>query len=103
MATIRDLEVPIGDAAQVRKALEVIRSKATYMKGMYNVPNSLVANLMEIIAIANTALAAPAMNCDVGSVGEDEEPFSPELDAMRYSLNGGCDLCKHDAWCVRRY
>lgn len=29
--TIRDLEVPIGDAAQVRKALEVIRSKATFI------------------------------------------------------------------------
>ena len=71
MATIRDLEVPIGDAAQVRKALEVIRSKAIFMKGMYNVPNSLVANLMEIIAIANTALAAPARNCDVYRTHEE--------------------------------
>lgn len=87
--TIRDLPVSIGDAAQVRKALEVIRDKAIWMKGMYNVPNSLVGNLMEIIAIANTALEAPARNCDVGSVGEQEDRFKGFCESK-------CDGCKCD-------
>ena len=63
--TIRDLPEHIGNAAQVRKALEVIRDKAARMEVMDGVPDSVVVNLKEIIAIANTALAAPPRNCDV--------------------------------------
>lgn len=92
--TIRDLPVPIGDAAQVRKALEVIRSKAIFMKGMYNVPSSLVANLMEIIAIANTALAAPARNCDVGSLEEQKERFERFCAEHPYK-DGGYSRCNN--------
>lgn len=92
--TIRDLPVPIGDAAQVRKALEVIRSKAIFMKGMYNVPNALVANLMEIIAIANTALAAPARNCDVGSLEEQKERFKRFCAGHPYK-DGGYSRCNN--------
>lgn len=59
-----------GDAAKLREALVQVQKKINYLIGNLTVPNSLVANRMEINGIINAALAAPPRNCDViGNTG----------------------------------
>lgn len=59
----------IGNAAAMYKALKEIRDRLVYLyghtDGTFNPPA-----LKEVYEIANTALAKPPRNCDVGSVEE---------------------------------
>ena len=53
-----------SNAAAMREALEKAKYKAVYISRNYRTPNSLTANIMELMAIINAALAAPPRNCD---------------------------------------
>ena len=79
----------VGDAAKLRDALVQVQKKINYLIGNLTVPNSLVANRMEINGIINAALAAPARNCDVGTTEEQAERF----DCFCQIEKGDCGRC----------
>ena len=80
----------VGDAAKLREALVSVQKKIHYLIGSLNVPNSLVANRMEINGIINAALAAPARNCDVGTPEEQAKRLH------RFCISQDCVTCPCD-------
>ena len=64
-----------GNAAAIREALILVQKKINYLIGSLTVPNSLVANRMEINGIINAALASPRLNCEVGTPSEQYQRF----------------------------
>lgn len=62
----------LGNAAALREAVEGAKEKALYISRHYTTPNSLIGNMLELLASLNAALAiaAPARNCDVGTPEE---------------------------------
>ena len=84
-------DTPIG---KLRGALASVQKKINYLIGRCNVPNSLVANRMEINAIINNALAAPVRNCDVGTAEEQNRRFETFCNNhFSNPLECGCEDC----------
>ena len=82
-----------GDCAKLREALVQVQKKINYLIGNLTVPNSLVANRMEINGIINAALAAPPRNCDVGTAEELAQRFYSFCTEHSSAIQGMCD-CK---------
>ena len=89
----KDATTPIG---KLREALVSVQKIINCLIGRYNVPNSLVANRMEINAIINNALAAPRLNCEVGTAEEQSERMNKFC--LKYWKNGCNKMCplNHD-------
>ena len=106
---LRSVSKEHGDCAKLREALVSVQKKIHYLIGSLNVPNSLVANRMEINGIINAALAAPPRNCDVCTVKELNVRYNKFCYAHRSPENGcgGCPLngepCCELAWAQMPY
>ena len=85
---IDGLKKQVGSAAKLRDALVQVQKKINYLIGNLTVPNSLVANRMEINGIINAALAAPPRNCDRFNSGNAERDAEMAWDA----ITSGMDL-----------
>ena len=85
----------LGNAAKMREALILVQKKINYLIGSLTVPNSLVANRMEINGIINAALSAPPRNCDVGTA---EEQMKRQHDTMCNTTKA----CPDSDWSCRK-
>ena len=80
-----------GNAAKLREALILVQKKINFLIGSLTVPNSLVANRMEINGIINAALAVPSRNCDVGTAEEQAIRYGQYCDT--YLRDDGSKPC----------
>lgn len=66
-----------GDCAKLREALQKAAESAAEIMERVRHKDGLAFNTANYIAgVARAALAAPARNCDVGTVGQQDERFS---------------------------
>ena len=85
---LRNVSRERGDCAQLREALRKIKELFRDIDLTIDCPEN------EAYAIADAALAAPARNCDVGTVKEQIERFNEFCNSeWRDSGNANCGNC----------
>ena len=86
----------VGNAAKLREAIVEAKRIAESLDGCRL--NDYL-KLEEIARICNAALAAPARNCDVGTVKEQSQRFDSFCDAHKYVGNDGVNWCSRTCPC----
>ena len=66
----------LGNAAKMREALSMILGTVEHLQTRFDMPKLASEEILELKQIAESAIAAPPRNCDVGTAEEQLKMFN---------------------------